>query len=100
MLPGMVEMVMGVVGAGFVAYPMVFIDVWGVGVAGVVYVIMVRWRRSAVGRRSSVGWRSAVVGFGAMLGRRMRRSTSARMASTTGMLLSSYREGNKRSDQE
>jgi len=84
----MVEMVMRVVGAGFVAYPMVFIDVWSVGMAGVVYVIMVRWRRSAV------------VGFGAMLGRRMRRSTSARMASTTGMLLSSYREGNKRSDQE
>ena len=93
MLPGMVEMVMGVVGAGFVAYPMVFIDVWGVGMAGMVYEVTVRWRRSAVGRRS------AVVGFGAMLGRRMRRSTSARMAST-GMFLRGHRKGEKRSDQK
>jgi hypothetical protein len=100
-LPGMVEMVVGVVGAGFVAYPVVFIDVWGVGMTGLVYEVTVRWRRSAVGRRNSVGRRSAMVWFGAMLGRRMRRrSPFARMASTTGMLLRGPREGDKRSDQE
>jgi hypothetical protein len=90
MLPGMVEMIVGIGGTGIVAYPVVFIDVWGVGMAGVVYEVAVRWRGSAVGRRGSVGRRSAVVWFGAMLGRRMRRwSTATRMPAAAGMLLCS-----------
>jgi len=81
----MVEMVMGVAGAGIVAYPAVFIDVWGVGMTGMVHEATVRRRRSAV------------EGLGTVSGRRM-RSATAGMASPR--VLCSHGKGEKGSDQE
>ena len=83
MLPGVVEMVVGVVATSVVSYPVVFIDVWGVGMAGMIDEGAIRCRRRSV------------VSLGAVSGRGMRSGT-ARMASAG--VLRSYREGDKRSD--
>jgi hypothetical protein len=87
-LPGMVEMVVGVVAAGIVAYPVVFVDVRGVGMAGMVDI-------TTVGGR---GW--TVIRFGAVSGGWMRRRSTAAGMASAGMLLCNCRKGDKKSDQE
>jgi hypothetical protein len=85
-LPWMVEVVVGIIGACVVAYPVVFVNVWGVRMAGM------------VDEAAVCGRRSAVEGFRAVSGGGMRSAATARMAAT-GMLRSD-RKGDKRSDQE
>ena len=87
MFPGVVEVVVGVVATGVVAYPVVFIDVRGIGMAGMVDVTAV------------CGRGCAVVGFGTVSGGGMRRRSTATGMASAGMLCN-CREGDKRSDQE